>query len=223
MTITVPELMPTLAKGKHRNARQGACFMEMASFLAGERWSDRPSCTHPLLSTMARLINDNTPDDERQHLAPLIPSVIGLNSDDPRWDALIARRAAVSALPVASEPRQRALAVGLITCGRVLDWLDGRPRGTIDSPTAAAVAKVPLAWDWARRFAKDHDDVSMKAFQQQSAPRIVLTAVAGITEACVRDHDARLRALLESAIDDCAGLLPVTERVAPPARLAAVD
>lgn len=223
MTVTVPELMPTLAKGKHRSPRQGACFMEMASFLAGERWSDRPSCTHPLLSTMARLVNDNTHDDERQLLAPLIPSVIGLNCDDPRWDALIARRAAVAALPIAAEPRQRALAVGLITCGRVLDRLDGRPRGTIDAPTADAVERVPLAWEWARRFAEDHDDVSMKAFHQQSAPRVVLIAVAGITEACVRDHDARLRSLLASAIDDCAALMPTPARVARPTQLVAID
>lgn len=221
--MTVPELMPTLARGKHRNPRQGACFMEMASFLAGERWSDRPACTHPLLSTLARLVNDNLPDDERQHLARLIPSVIGLNSDDFRLDAVIARRAAASALPVAAEPRQRALAVGLLNCGRVLDRLDCRPPGSIDEPTADAIARVPLAWQWAKRFAKDHDDVSMRAFRQQSAPSIVLTAVAGITEACISDHGARLRSLLARAIDDCAALMPITERVGRQAQLTAVD
>ena len=52
---TTPELVPVLSRGKHRNARRGACFMEMASFLAGERWSDHPSCTHPLLAGDSRL------------------------------------------------------------------------------------------------------------------------------------------------------------------------
>ena len=28
--------------------------MEFASFLAGERWSDHPACTHPLLAGVAR-------------------------------------------------------------------------------------------------------------------------------------------------------------------------
>ena len=44
----VPDLVPILSRGKHRNPRKGACFMEMASYLAGERWSDHPRCTHPL-------------------------------------------------------------------------------------------------------------------------------------------------------------------------------
>lgn len=46
-TSTVPQGVPVLSHGRHRNPKQGACFMEMASFLAGERWSDSPRCTHP--------------------------------------------------------------------------------------------------------------------------------------------------------------------------------
>src|SRR5215211_5029994 len=43
----MPELMPQLSPGGHRSPRKGACFMELASYLAGERWSDPPGCTHP--------------------------------------------------------------------------------------------------------------------------------------------------------------------------------
>ena len=32
--VPAPESMPVLSRGKHRNSRRGACFMEMASFLA---------------------------------------------------------------------------------------------------------------------------------------------------------------------------------------------
>ena len=74
--VAMPELVPVLSRGKHRNARRGACFMEMASFLAGERWSDHPSCTHPLLAGLARLVNDTVSDPWRPRLIPLIPSVI---------------------------------------------------------------------------------------------------------------------------------------------------
>jgi hypothetical protein len=56
-----PDLLPVLSRGKHRNPRRGACFMELASFLAGERWSDHPSCTHPLLAEVARNVNDRPP------------------------------------------------------------------------------------------------------------------------------------------------------------------
>ena len=34
--------------------------MELASYLAGERWSAHPPCTHPLLAALARDVNDHT-------------------------------------------------------------------------------------------------------------------------------------------------------------------
>ena len=77
-----PDMLPVLWRGKHRTPRKGA-FMELASYLAGERWSDHPECTHPLLAGIARLVNDHTSDQGRHCLAELIPSVIGLTGDDP--------------------------------------------------------------------------------------------------------------------------------------------
>src|ERR671915_499759 len=127
----VPELIPQLSRGKHRSPRKGACFMEMASYLAGERWSDHPACTHPLLASLARLVNDHTSDAGRQRLAELIPSVIGLTSDDVRWDALIALRAAETALPVVSAEMQNAMAVSVLSGNRLLAGLDGLPPDTI--------------------------------------------------------------------------------------------
>lgn len=70
---TVPDLLPLLARGRHRSPRRGACFMELASYLAGERWSDHPACTHPLLARLARDVNDLTSDDARPRLAPSSP------------------------------------------------------------------------------------------------------------------------------------------------------
>jgi hypothetical protein len=95
----LPDLLPVLSRGKHRNPRKGACFMELASYLAGERWSDHPACTHPLLASVARLVNDHTSDQGRPSLAELIPSVIGLTGDDLHIDALITLRCATIALP----------------------------------------------------------------------------------------------------------------------------
>src|SRR6266566_5137081 len=71
-----PELVPILSQGKHRSPRKGACFMELVSYLAGERWSDHPACTHPLLAAAARDVNDYTSDAGRARLAGLIPSVM---------------------------------------------------------------------------------------------------------------------------------------------------
>src|SRR6476469_772524 len=122
---TAPDLLPLLSRGRHRNATKGACFMELASFLAGERWSDQPTCTHPLLAELAREVNDHVGDDNRQRLVPLVPSVIGMTSEDPHVDVGIALLAASTALPVAPEPAQRALAVAVLTCTQVLASLDG--------------------------------------------------------------------------------------------------
>jgi hypothetical protein len=213
--------MPTLSRGKHRTPRRGACFMELASFLAGERWSDHPACTHPLLATTARLINDNTPDSDRQLLAPLIPSVIGLTGASPRWDVMIARRAAAVAVPVVSEQRQRALAVALLTTQHLLDQLDGRPAGTIDDIAGDALARAPLAWRWAERFSTGQR-IGLNGFRRRAAPAIVATSVAGITEACVADPSSILRRLLSDAIADCAALVDRPGTQAPAAELVAV-
>ena len=94
----VPDLVPALTRGKHRNPRKGACFMELASYLAGERWTDHPRCTHPLLGCLARLVNDHTSDAGRGHLVELVPAVIGLTSDNPHVDVQIMLRSATAAL-----------------------------------------------------------------------------------------------------------------------------
>jgi hypothetical protein len=198
-----PALLPMLARGKHRNPRKGACFMELASLLAGERFSDHPACTHPLLAAVARHVNDYTTDAARPRLAELIPSVIGLTGDDPHVDARIALRAATMALPVVAEWRQRVMAVSVLACERVLAELDGRPVGSLQEESRLALARVPHAARWAARFTGGVR-ASRRGFQRQAAPVIVRDAVEGIAEACVPDPDGMLRDLLARAIAECA-------------------
>jgi hypothetical protein len=201
-----PGLLPILSRGKHRSPRKGACFMEFASLLAGEPWSDHPACTHPLLAAVARHVNDYTTDDGRSRLAGLIPSVIGLTGDDPHIDAEIALGSARLALPVAAAERQGVLAVAVLSCERVLAELDGRPAGTLGEESRAALARAPHAAAWARRFTGTVPDprTSVRRFRQQAAPTIVRNAVQGVAQACVPDPDGMLRDLLVRAIDTCA-------------------
>ena len=63
-----PDRMPILSPGRHRSPRRGACFMEFASYLAGERWSDHPECTHRTLALLARMVNDRTSEAGRARL-----------------------------------------------------------------------------------------------------------------------------------------------------------
>ncbi|MDQ3627616.1 MAG: hypothetical protein M3419_02135 [Actinomycetota bacterium] len=201
-----PTLLPVLSRGRHRNARKGACFMEMASYLAGERWSDRPRCTHPLLAQVARSVNDHTSDAHRSELAPLIPSVIGVNSDDARLDANIVRRCAQAALPVVSAERQNTMAVSLLTAEAVLNRLSGSPPGQLSQSSRWALEQTPLAAKRARQLV-DEIGVSVSGFRRHAAQYCVQVAVRGIAEACVPDPDQRLRDLLAAVIEDCA---PVT-------------
>ena len=202
----LPALLPTLSRGKHRSPRKGACFMEFASLLAGERWSDHPACTNPLLAAVARHVNDYTSDAGRVRLAELIPSVIGLTGEDLRIDARIALWSARLALPVAAAERQRVLAVAVLSCERVLAELDGRPAGALEEQSGSALAQVPHAADWAARFTGNAPTVglSAKRFRQQAAPTIVRNAAQGIAQACVPDPDGMLRDLLVQAIEACA-------------------
>jgi hypothetical protein len=199
----LPALLPTLSRGKHRSLRKGACFMEFASLLAGERWSDHPACTHPLLAAVARNVNDYTSDAGRSRLAEMIPSVIGLTGDDLHIDAQIALGSARLALPVAAAERQRVLAVAVLSCERVLAELDGRPLGELLEPSRSALAQVPHAAAWAARFigaAPAAATLSARRFRQQAAPAIVRNAAQGIAQACVPDPDGMLRDLLVQAI-----------------------
>jgi hypothetical protein len=221
----IPELIPELSRGKHRSPRKGACFMEMASYLAGEPWSDHPACTHPLLGALARLVNDHTTDAGRRNLIELVPSVIGLTSTDPRVDVRIALRAATMALPVVSEERQRILAVAVLAAERVLSDLDGRPPNELGERSRRALAQAPAAARWAETFNRDMRTTA-KGFHRHGAPNTVRHAVVGIAHACIPDPDAMLRDLLVGAIGDCAHGRPPdqprrpqagTDRIAVPA------
>src|SRR5690606_35527944 len=106
LTSSTPNLMPILSAGRHRNASRGACFMEYASYLAGEPWSDRPACTHPLLSSLARDVNDLTTDARRSALLPYVPRVVGLYPASDVFAAEVAVIAASHALPIVSMERQ---------------------------------------------------------------------------------------------------------------------
>jgi len=200
-----PQLVPTLSAGRHRSARAGACFMEFASFLAGERWSDHPSCTDPTLGTLARAVNDTVADARRGELVGDIPRVIGLKGDELRLGLLVALRAATVALPVASMERQRALAVGVIAT------LDALAELGINNPLAradaeVALSEVPDAASWARAHLADWRARPVD-LARHGCGAIVRTAALGVAQACIDDPDTLLVTMLHAAIDDAEAFL----------------
>lgn len=206
--------VPVLSRGKHRNPRKGACFMEFASYLAGEPWSDHPACTNQLLAGVARDVNDCTTDAGRARLGPLIPSVIGLTPDDLHAVPRITAKCIQHALPVVSQERQYILAVALLVGERTLASLDGRPDDSVEEASQQALDAVPAATKWARAFSTGRHR-GVPDYARRTAPRAVSCAVEGISQACVPDPDERLYNLLLAAIDECKVWMPPSPFPAP--------
>lgn len=208
MTATAPMMMPMLARGRHRSPRRGACFMELASYLAGEPWTDSPACTDPSLAHLARLVNDLSTDDARPHLSSMIPSVIGLRDLGRGFADELALIASVHALPIAAQDRQRGIAVGML---RILGDVGDYSSQADDLWKASARATLTQYYGierWAREFS---ERMGLLGAERSAAGAMTEIAARGIAEACVPDPNDRLRELLRAGISwahECAGVNP---------------
>jgi hypothetical protein len=109
--MSAPDFMPTLSAGSHDAEHGEACVMEYVSLLAGEEWSDRPECTHPLLAHEARTTNDLLRDTDRSRLVPLIGRLFGTTDDSPEVRArlrITQARQVVALLEPSARPRALA-------------------------------------------------------------------------------------------------------------------
>jgi hypothetical protein len=71
----------TLTPGPHRPG-EGYCIEELVSVLAGEPWSDSPTCVSGLIAAYCRVLNDLLPDAPRQRLVRYAVRQIGTAGDD---------------------------------------------------------------------------------------------------------------------------------------------
>jgi len=196
----LPDGIPVLSRGRHRTPRRGACFMEFASVLAGERWSDHPSCTHASLGQLARHVNDSTTDSGRQELGLLIPSVVGRRGDDRTWLTVSVAVAARAILDV-PEATQRVLSGGLLQAEQLC--ADAEPDlAATRRATQLALELVPGAVAWVERLGV-RTRINEKAFAKHCAPTMIRCAVDGVVASGSSDCDRRLRALLEVGIAAC--------------------
>lgn len=174
--------------------------MEFASYLAGERWSDHPPCTDPVLASLARAVNDSVHDRRRDELVGDVPRVIGLRGDDD-LRLVIALRAASAALPVASMSRQRTLATAVVAIKRTIDERGIRVSPDLLAAAAHALESVPDAAVWARSQLA-HWPVRAADLLRGGCEVTVRTAAVGIAEACMPDPDSLLIDTLRAAIAD---------------------
>lgn len=208
----VPDVMPHLDAGKHRHPRRGACFMEFASYLAGERWSDHPACTDRTLATLARGVNDLVTDDRRDELIELVPRVVGLRGAD-ELGLVVALRAAITALPIASMQRQRVLAAGIIVICAALE-VQPFPSHDIRAEAHRTLDEVPDAARWARGHLASLTPRDSRR-TTISHELVIATAVVGAARACVADPDAYLIRMLHTAVADVERLVHPTPAPAP--------
>ena len=176
-TRGIPDGLPVLSRGKHRSPRQGACFMEMASVLANEPWSDRPRCTHPLLAQLARWSTTTPPTPGAPGSSSMIPEVVGVHGHGLQWEVALVAAVAAQAVYDVPEPEQRALAAGLLRCDELAERYDV---AAVDRAAIhAALDRVPGATRWAQSFMTGSAPIKPKAFQRQSAPAVLLCSSAG--------------------------------------------
>jgi hypothetical protein len=84
-----------LGRGRHSDPSKGACVMELASMLAGERFSDHPRSVCPVIGRYLRALNDGLDDERRQGLYALAAAVVGTSGgrrERARRRALCRRR-----------------------------------------------------------------------------------------------------------------------------------
>lgn len=95
-----------LAPGSHARPEDGACVMELASMLAGERFSDRPRAVCPAIGMFLRHYNDRVDEQRRQDLYEIAALVVGTAGG--RRMTRQRRRACADAL-AAAQGRRRSL------------------------------------------------------------------------------------------------------------------
>lgn len=72
-----------IRRGSHKSRGDGMCAMEMVAWLAGERHSDGPRCTSPVIAAFVRALNDAIPTDAGRsyYLRSWIPRLINTRSN----------------------------------------------------------------------------------------------------------------------------------------------
>lgn len=182
--VMTKPVLPSLARGRHLWSRRHGCFMEVASVLAGERWSDHPRCAHPVLAAAARSVNDFTSKGELHRLAPLVPLVINTADPDPGHATRLAR-----------------------FC---LEWvgdIDSRHRGALDCSalTAELLLEVaPPAVIEARHTRQARElnrqiSPTLEVYARRAAPAVAILVTQVIVETS-RQPDTDLRNFLDGLL-----------------------
>ena len=94
-TMSVPQVIShqtvRLSRGSHVSRADGVCVMELASMLAGERFSDHPKSVSRVIAAFLRAYNDAIDDTRRQDLYRCAAQVVGTRTSRVTERARLAR------------------------------------------------------------------------------------------------------------------------------------
>ena len=147
-----------LVKGAHNNPDDGLCLLELTAMFAREQHSDHPKCVSPVLGAFGRNLNDVLPDDLRQELKGLIPSLPGTANDgmDERRGYMALDWLIRTWLPTWLDlvPACREDARKIRELGRIVDLVSAERAGpVVRAGKVNAAAAGDVAWAAARAAA----------------------------------------------------------------------
>ena len=155
------ERVGAFAVGAHEPNETEMCVMEACAYIAGEPWSDAPSCVSTVVAAFCRSWNDALPEPPRTELLkPLIPEIIGTRTSEAdeetrAWMATdwLARVCAPAWLRLAGLTKE---AEALESCARIVDAVTaGAAQPHIEEARRASAAAWAAAWDAAWAAARD--------------------------------------------------------------------
>ncbi|CAL9651920.1 hypothetical protein SUDANB108_06667 [Streptomyces sp. enrichment culture] len=136
---TVPDGLPLPGRFAHLHPDDGACLMEAASLLSGDRFTDDPAGTHPVLAALARAVDDSVGDTTRLALWPLAAELADARPADRAFAPLLVGSTVGAALRV--RPASRRLARREAACRR-------RAERLARSPAAGLAGRLSDALWW---------------------------------------------------------------------------
>jgi hypothetical protein len=166
------------------------CVLEAVSKLAREPWTDRPTCVHPVLGSVARAVHGHSSKTARRALLPLAPSFIGTAQSGFERSARLVALCVSTALtgPTAKDECHR-----LAGAQQTALFLLGSAQG----PGGAARWWLPFL---------DRFSLSEPFYRTLVATEHAAEAVAIVARSSGDGRDVRLRQLLKQCLATTGGL-----------------
>jgi hypothetical protein len=164
-----------------RVARPEPCVLELVSKLAREPWTDRPTCVHPVLGSIARMVHDHSTKAGRRALLPLAPDFLQTAKPGFEGSARLVALCVSTALATAGEltdEEQARLSTAHQTAMYLLDaeegpggaarwWLPVLDRVGLSEPFYRTFVATEHAAEAVAVTARAADDVQLRQLLKQ--------------------------------------------------------